>query len=115
MHGIPITDHFVVRGLGIAAGIARGRGNHASHVLVDRLDSPEASARKDGNFLTLGIGDGLVNLGFGEGRAIGVRCGVSQIGKQCYGTEHHNEANKPASGDLHPKTPWAFRAPLFVY
>jgi hypothetical protein len=45
-----------------------------------------------------------------------VRCGVSQIRKQCCGTEHRNKANKPASGDLHPKNSVGVSdARVFVY
>jgi hypothetical protein len=65
-----------VRGFRIAAGIPRGRGNHASHMLVDGLDSPETSAGKDRDFLTFGIGDRLVDLRLGEG-VVGVRRGAS--------------------------------------
>jgi len=64
--GVAVADEFVFGGVGCAAGVSGGGADYAFDVLEDGLDSPEASAGKDGGLLRLRGGQSGVGGGFGD-------------------------------------------------
>ena len=64
--GVAVADEFVLGGVGCAAGVSGGGADYAFDVLEHGLDSPEASARKNGGLPRLGSGQSVVGGGFGD-------------------------------------------------